>query len=212
MKKIVLLILFLGLVFTVGRTKWPRVQGKITNASVVTTTQSERSDKGWSFHLENSIDVGAQASIDLGPGKKARGNAAHQANRVVADPRRAEVMEATDRGSPSRVTAVHLRMEPDHYTGPCPGHIRLVAEISTDGPGSVWYSFQAGAVSNSPEGTLTFTEAGTQTIGIDGRFNATPAVPEASVIAVMEDEAGNHGPLTVSSGPVNYNIICTPGP
>jgi len=210
MKKIVLFVLFLGLVFAFGRSKWPKVQGEITKASVVTTTQSERSDKGWSFHLENSIDVGARASVDLGPGKKARRSTASQGNSAVADPQGGKVMGATERGLRSRVTAVNLRMEPDHYAGPCPGQIALVAEISADGPGSVWYSFQAGAVSNSPEGTLTFSEAGTKTVRIDGRFNATPAVPEAAVIAAMEEEDGNHGPLTVSSGPVKYNITCTP--
>jgi hypothetical protein len=87
--------------------------------------------------------------------------------------------------------------------------VQLVAEITTDGPGTVWYKFLAGAVSRSPEGTLSFDAAGTQTVTIDGSFRMTPRVPTASVIAIMEDEAGNHGPRNVSSGPVNYNITCT---
>jgi hypothetical protein len=39
--------------------------------------------------------------------------------------------------------------------------------------------------------------------------SASPRVPTASLIAIMEDEAGRHGPRNVSSGPVNYNITCT---
>lgn len=209
LKKIIFSILFLGLLFTVARSKFP-VQGKITKAQVVTTTQKEWSDKGLSFHLDNTIDLGAQATIDLGPGKKSAGTAARPADHALTAPQPND--GATAPGPGSRVTTVRLRMEPDHYTGPCPGHIKLVAEITTDGPGTVWYSFLAGAVSSSPEGTLTFDAAGTKTVSIDGRFNATPAVPEAAVLAIMEDEAGTHGPLTISSDPVNYNIRCTASP
>jgi hypothetical protein len=36
------------------------------------------------------------------------------------------------------------------------------------------------------------------------------APPATSLIAIMEDEQGKHGPLNVSSGPVNYNITCAP--
>jgi len=47
-----------------------------------------------------------------------------------------------------------------------------------------------------------------QTVTADGTIRTTPRVPAASFIAIMEDEQGNHGPLNVSSGPVNYNITC----
>jgi len=87
--------------------------------------------------------------------------------------------------------------------------VQLVAEITTSGPGTVWYRFLAGAVSHSPEGTVSFNGAGTQTVTADGTIRTTPRVPAASFIAIMEDEQGNHGPLNVSSGPVNYNITCT---
>ncbi len=212
MKKIFLTLLFLGLAFAAVRTQFPKVQGKITKANMVTTTQRERNDNGFSFHLENSIDVEAKASLDLGPGRKSRRTVYPSANRAMNEPGRNDAAGATAAGPGSRVTAVRLYMEPDHYTGPCPGRITLVAEITTDGPGTVWYGFQAGAVSSSPEGTLTFNGAGTKTVSIAGRFETTPAVPEAAVIAIMEDEAGNHGPLTVSSEPVNYNILCSTNP
>jgi hypothetical protein len=87
--------------------------------------------------------------------------------------------------------------------------MQLVAEITTNGPGTVWYRFLAGAVSHSPEGTVSFNSAGTQAVTTDGTITATPRVPAASFIAIMEDEQGNHGPLNVSSGLVNYNITCT---
>ena len=110
--------------------------------------------------------------------------------------------------TPGQVTAVRLRLEPDHYTGPCPGKVKLVGEISTDGPGTVWYQIMAGAVSNSPEGKLRFSQAGTQTVTVQGAFQVTPAVQEAGMIAAMEDAAGQRGE-TVSADPVNYNITCT---
>ncbi len=104
---------------------------------------------------------------------------------------------------------MRLHLVPEHYAGPCPGHVKLVGEITADGPGTAWYRFLAGAVSSSPEGTVTFTSAGTQTVTIEGSFRAAPRVPHASLIAIMEDEQGHHGPQNVSSGPVDYNITCT---
>jgi hypothetical protein len=65
-------------------------------------------------------------------------------------------------------------------------------------------------VSHSPEGTVSFNGAGTQTVTTDGTIRMTPRVPAASFIAIMEDAQGNHGPLNVSSGLVNYNITCAP--
>ncbi len=108
----------------------------------------------------------------------------------------------------SRVTSARLRLVPPSYNGPCPGHVKLIAEITTDGPGTVWYQFLAGAVSSSPEGRLKFAGAGTQTVAIDGSFRSAPRVPHASLIAAMEDASGQHGPQTVGSGPVDYNIAC----
>jgi hypothetical protein len=108
----------------------------------------------------------------------------------------------------ARVTAVRLHLEPESYAGPCPGHVQLVGEITTDGPGTVWYRFLAGAVSHSPEGTVTFDSAGTKTVTIEGTFRVTPSAPHASLLASMQDEQGNHGPQNVSSGPVDYNITC----
>jgi len=55
-----------------------------------------------------------------------------------------------------KVTAVRLHFVPESYAGPCPGKVQLVGDITTDGPGTVWYHFLAGAVSHSPEGTLSF--------------------------------------------------------
>jgi hypothetical protein len=107
-----------------------------------------------------------------------------------------------------KVTAVRLRLVPERYAGPCPGHVQLVGEITTDGPGTVWYHFLAGAVSHSPEGTVKFDSAGTKTVTIQGAFNVAPQVPHASMLAVMTDSDGKHGPQNVTSGPVDYNITC----
>jgi hypothetical protein len=73
----------------------------------------------------------------------------------------------------------------------------------------VWYRFLAGAVSSSPEGTIRFSAAGTKTVTAEGTIRATPRVPKAAMLAIMQDSAGNHGPLTLSSGHVEYNTTCT---
>ena len=107
-----------------------------------------------------------------------------------------------------KVTAVRLRLVPESYAGPCPGKVQLVGDITTDGPGTVWYHFLAGAVSHSPEGTLSFRAAGTQTVTVEGSFRSAPQVPNASLLAAMQDQNGQHGPRNVTSGPVPYNITC----
>jgi len=114
-----------------------------------------------------------------------------------------------DNAKPGKVTQVRMRLVPESYTGKCPGKVQLVGEITTDGPGTVWYRFLAGAVSHSPQGTLTFDAAGTKTVTVDGSFNMAPQVPNASMLASMQDAQGNHGPQNVSSGPVPYHIACT---
>ena len=136
------------------------------------------------------------------------GEAASQGNPKPA-PAKYPWMGATESNAQYRVTTVQLHLVPDHYTAPCPGKVQLVGEITTDGPGTVWYRFLAGAVSHSPEGTVTFIEAGTKTVSLEGTITVTPRVPNAALLAIMEDKQGNHGPLTITSGPVNYNITCT---
>jgi hypothetical protein len=180
--------------------------------------QGDWSDTTMNAHAEANITAQGSASANLATGQ-AQGQATatlHQVSptsgsRTSPAPQRAGAsrMGATSPQATSRVTGVRLHLVPDHYQGPCPGHVQLVAEITTDGPGTVWYQFLAGAVSRSPEGTVSFSAAGTQTVTVDGTFRMTPRVPHASFIAIMEDEEGKHGPLNVSSGPVDYNITCT---
>jgi hypothetical protein len=88
--------------------------------------------------------------------------------------------------------------------------LQLVGEITTDGPGTVWYSFLAGAVAkNGPgDGTVTFSAAGTKTVTLDGTVTRTPAVPQTRLLAIMQDADGKHGPRTLSSNDVNYNVAC----
>jgi hypothetical protein len=114
--------------------------------------------------------------------------------------------------SAAKVTAVRLRLVPESYAGPCPGKVQLVGDITTDGPGTVWYHFLAGAVSHSPEGTVTFTAAGTKTVTVEGSFRVAPGVPNASMLAAMQDQNGNHGPRNATSGPVPYHIPCGEAP
>lgn len=114
-------------------------------------------------------------------------------------------------GAGGRVTAVRLRLVPESYAGACPSRVQLVGEITTNGPGTVHYQFLAGAVRKlgPAEGTISFRNAGTQTITLDSEYVMTPRVPNASLLAIMLDAQGRRGPQNVSSGPVKYNAACT---
>jgi hypothetical protein len=180
-----------------------------------TQTQGEWSNMGVNAHAEASVEAHGSGSANLAT-NQTQGEATVQTSGPTGSqsspkPERAGAggMGATSPQASSRVTEVRLHLVPDHYAGPCPGHVQLVADITTNGPGTVWYKFLAGAVSHSPEGTVSFSAAGTQTVTIDGTFRMTPRVPHASLIAIMEDQEGRHGPQNVSSGPVDYNITCT---
>jgi hypothetical protein len=179
-----------------------------------TQAQGEMSSTGFSSHSEESVEVRGSGSADLRT-NKAQGEATLRTlgptgpqSSMKPAPAGMAGMGATDVQGSARVTEVRLHLVPDSYAGPCPGHVQLVGDITTNGPGTVWYKFLAGAVSHSPEGTMDFSAAGTQTVSVEGTFRSTPLVPHASLIAIMEDQAGNHGAQNLSSGPVNYNITC----
>jgi len=181
-------------------------------ANCNTQAQGEMSSTGFSAHAEANVEAHVSASTDLKTGDThAEGSArlVHPESGNKTAPVRSPSMGATEPNATYRVTDVRLRLVPASYTGPCPGHVKLVGEFTTNGPGTVWYRFLAGAVSNSPEGKVVFTQAGTKSVTIEGTFRSTPRVPQASLIAIMEDKRGNHGTLNLSSGGVDYNITCT---
>ena len=185
----------------------------VTPANCDTQAQGEMTNTGFSAHGEEQVEVKGTGSVDLKTnethGEVTVRTSGMAGSHVTPPPPRSQGIGATSPHATSRVTDVRLHLVPDHYEGPCPSQMQLVAEITTNGPGTVWYRFLAGAVSHSPEGTVSFNSAGTQAVTTDGTITATPRVPAASFIAIMEDEQGNHGPLNVSSGLVNYNITCT---
>ncbi|MGD0012263.1 MAG: hypothetical protein ABSE93_27460 [Terriglobia bacterium] len=186
----------------------------VTPSNCDTQAQGEMTNTGFSSHAEAGVEAQGTGSANLKTNEthgevtvRTSGMAGSQVN---PPPPRSQGIGATSPQATSRVTDVGLHLVPDHYAGPCPSHVQLVGEITTNGPGTVWYRFLAGAVSHSPEGTMSFNSAGTQTVTTDGTIRVTPRVPAASFIAIMEDAQGNHGPLNVSSGLVNYNITCAP--
>jgi hypothetical protein len=109
-----------------------------------------------------------------------------------------------------KITAVKYRLDPPSYNGPCPHAVKLIADITTDGPLTAWYAFLSGAVRarGARESTVTFASAGTKTIVLDAEYVMTPQVA-TSFLAAIADEKGNHGPETVGSGEVRYNATCT---
>lgn len=135
----------------------------------------------------------------------------HAETRVEATVQQTHDLGSAPSAQRGKVTAVRLRLVPERFSGACPSPVQLVADISADGPGTVWYEFLAGAVrmKGPGEGRVKFGAAGTQTVKLDAEYVTTPGVPELSMIAAMEDENGKHGPQTVSSAPAYYNATCT---
>jgi len=184
----------------------------VTPANCDTQAQGEMTNTGFSSHAEERVEAQGTGSANLGTnethGEATVRTSGTEGSQVNPPPPRSRGIGATSPNATSRVTDVRLHLVPDHYEGPCPRQMQLVAEITTDGPGIVWYRFLSGAVNHSPEGSVSFGSAGTQTVTTDGTIRLTPRVPAASFIAIMEDAQGQHGPLNVSSGNVNYNITC----
>lgn len=181
-----------------------------------TQTQGEMSDSGFSAHSETTIEAHASGSADLASNKtQGEGSATLKpANTLNPSPtpitssvRAQNVLGATLPQGP-RVTTVTLHVDPVSYSGSCPSHAQLIGEITADGPGTVWYRFLAGALGGSPENTVTFEGAGTKRVAMDGVFNSTPRVPAASLLAIMADSQGNHGPQN-QSAKVSFSFSCT---
>lgn len=151
-------------------------------------------------HAETTIEAEASATAQL-----------QDADKVVAraDTATTPAVAEAAPSQPTKVTSVRLHVVPARHRGPCPGELELVGEVTTDGPGTVWYQFLAGAVTSSPEGTLTFKAAGTQTVKIPGAFSEAPQVREVILLAAMQDEQGRHEGEPESSGEVGLDIVCT---
>jgi hypothetical protein len=151
-------------------------------------------------HAEVSMDVKASGTAELG-----------QAGARAPEARPA-ARQAPPAAPAGNVVSVRYRLEPASYSGRCPAPVKLIGEITTDGPGKVWYAFLAGAVkANGPrEGTVEFTAAGTRTVTLGGTIPFTPQVPDTRMLAAMEDAQGKHGPETVPSEDVPYNVTCKP--
>jgi hypothetical protein len=109
-----------------------------------------------------------------------------------------------------QVTAVRLRLIPERYAGPCPRPVKLVADITTDGPATVWYEFLAWAVRKRgpAQGDGALRRCRQQQVALEAEYVRTPSVPQCWLIAATVKEDGNHGPQTVSSGPACFNATC----
>ena len=86
----------------------------------------------------------------------------------------------------ARVTAVDVNVVPPTYSGPCPDAVRLVGTITTNGPGTAYYDFQAGAIGASRQGTIAFSAAGTKRVTSEGELRRTPEVRTVRFLAGME--------------------------
>jgi hypothetical protein len=122
-----------------------------------------------------------------------------------------QVQSQTSQKPSTNVTALTLQKIPN-YTGPCPAHIKMVGTITTDGPGTVFYQFGAGAF--DPGETIAFSAAGTKTVTHVMTFQpkyGNQMGGGAILEAIGADAAGNHGIPTQGSNNADFNITCTSG-
>jgi len=108
------------------------------------------------------------------------------------------------------ITAVNLQPIAK-YSGACPAHVKLTGNITTDGPGTVWFQFGAGQL--GPDQTVKFAAAGTQTVSHVFTFVVDPKYGDdmggsASFRAVMEDAQGGHTDFGVGSNNQDIAVHC----
>jgi hypothetical protein len=157
-----------------------------------TQTQGEWSSTGVNAHAETSVEAQGSGSANLATSQsqgaaslRTSGTAGSQ---TAAKPAPTGTVSQVARPTQanSRVTEVRLHLVPDSYSGPCPAKVQLVGTITSDGPGTAYYQFQAGAVGGNREGTVNFSGAGTETITSEGQVRRTPQVRTVRFLAGME--------------------------
>ena len=82
-------------------------------------------------------------------------------------------------GSSSTITSATARLDPSSYSGPCPGTVKFVGEITSSGPGSFTVVWVRGGAANqvSPATGITFARAETKTVSWDSQVTATGQYP-----------------------------------
>ncbi len=76
-----------------------------------------------------------------------------------------------------RVTDVSLKPSEPKSDGPCPVTMRFSGSITTNGPGTVKYTFTRSDGATAPVSTLEFKAAGTQTVSTDWTLGDATALP-----------------------------------
>ena len=150
-----------------------------------------------------------------GSGTESRGagNRPLPSRNFPAPPQRTMTGSAAPGGAAgiSKVTAVALKGLPPTYNGPCQSNQAISAVITTDGPGTVWYRIYANVggmvFPDGQDGTVTFTEAGSQTV--TKRITIIRHHKGQFLIqAAMQGPTGRHGPVTISA-PVEFDYNCS---
>jgi len=75
------------------------------------------------------------------------------------------------------VTAVSLTAVETNLSGPCPLKVNFTGSITTNGPGTVKYTFTRSDGPTAPTFTLDFKEAGTQSVSTDWTLGHPSALP-----------------------------------
>jgi hypothetical protein len=92
-----------------------------------------------------------------------------------------------------RVTAVTLRADPNHYTGPAPAPIQFQGRITANGPGTVHYTFLRSDGAHGPVFTLNFEKAGVKEAGnswhLPGKFEGWQVLKVLAPNEVISEKA-----------------------
>ena len=153
---------------------------------------------GGAYHAETSVEVRGTATAEI------RDNTV-QTTSSVGTPQRSNSL--------AKVTAVNLKAAEVPYDGPCGKKLRVSGDITTDGPGTVWYRFYAnvGGVdfSEGQNGTITLASAGMASAGKDATF-AQNKSGELRLQAAVQNPQGRHGVVTISNV-VPFQVTCAEG-
>jgi tetratricopeptide (TPR) repeat protein len=85
-------------------------------------------------------------------------------DKAPARPAEEPAVRARPEPAAFRVTAATLQAEPREYSGPVPARILFRGKITTDGPGTVHYTFLRSDGARGPTFTLIFDRAGTKEV------------------------------------------------
>ena len=108
------------------------------------------------------------------------------------------------------VTATTASVSPSTYGGACPGTFNFLADITTNGAGSVTYRWERSDGVTGPTQTLTFNAAGTQpAAAASWQLDGNGAFWERVHVLTPNDISSNQATFTNSCGIIPFAVTAT---